>query len=68
MLILSRKIGETIRIGNDIIITAVRSADGKIKIGIDAPRNILILRGELDLFDGPVPSAKPPLEPERGAA
>ncbi|TQR61161.1 carbon storage regulator CsrA [Campylobacter troglodytis] len=47
MLILSRKEGESIRLGEDIEIKIVQTAKGSAKIGIEAPKNILILRKEL---------------------
>jgi len=48
MLVLTRKIGEKIRIGNDIEIE-VRSVAGKrVRIGINAPREIPIRRPETD--------------------
>ncbi len=47
MLVLSRKQGDTIRIGNDIVITVISSGDGGVRIGIDAPTDYKILRGEL---------------------
>ena len=47
MLVLSRKKGETIKIGDDIEITIVATANDQVKIGIQAPKNIEILRKEL---------------------
>jgi carbon storage regulator CsrA len=47
MLVLSRKRGETIQIGDRITITVVRADRNRIKIGIDAPEELRILRGEL---------------------
>ena len=47
MLVLSRKKGETIKIGDDIEITIVATANDQVKIGIKAPKNIEILRKEL---------------------
>lgn len=47
MLVLSRKIGERIRIAGDIEVI-VRSIQGdRIKIGIEAPRDVNVRRGEL---------------------
>lgn len=48
MLVLGRKPGESIAIGNDIILTFV-SVDirGHMKIAIDAPKNVAIVRTEL---------------------
>jgi len=47
MLVLGRKTGESLRIGQDIVITILQPRRGCIRIGIDAPKNILILREEL---------------------
>jgi len=47
MLVLSRKTGEKILIGDKISITVVRIAPGIVRIGVDAPENLLILREEL---------------------
>lgn len=47
MLVLTRKLGEKIRIGSDIIINVVAISDTQIKIGIEAPGNVKILRDEL---------------------
>jgi len=47
MLVLSRKPGENILIGTDIVITLVEVVGNRVKIGIDAPAEVAILRGEL---------------------
>ncbi|MBX3397505.1 MAG: carbon storage regulator [Gemmataceae bacterium] len=48
MLVLSRKKGETIQIGEAITITVVdRDKNGDLKIGITAPPNVPIWRGEI---------------------
>lgn len=47
MLVIKRKKGEAIKIGEDIEITIVKIEDGAVKIAIDAPKNITILRKEL---------------------
>jgi len=46
MLVLSRKIDEEIYIG-DIVIKVVETAKGVVKLGIEAPKDVQILRGEL---------------------
>ena len=47
MLVLSRKKDQTIRIGSDIVITVVAISGGHIRLGISAPPEVKILRGEL---------------------
>lgn len=47
MLILSRKEDEIIKLGNDITIKIVSISKSGVKIGIDAPKDMMILRGEL---------------------
>ena len=47
MLILGRKEKETIMISNDITISIENITKGMVKIGINAPKDIIILRGEL---------------------
>lgn len=47
MLVLSRKNGERILIGEDIAVTVVRIGPNTVRIGIDAPRSMNIVRDEL---------------------
>jgi len=47
MLILNRKIGESIIIQDNIEVRILEISDGKLKIGIEAPKNISILRKEV---------------------
>ncbi|MCM3574113.1 carbon storage regulator CsrA [Mesobacillus subterraneus] len=47
MLVLTRKNGETIKIGDDIEITIVSSKNDQVKIGIKAPKTVEILRKEI---------------------
>ena len=47
MLVLSRKVGQRILIGDDISITIVRVAQGGVRIGIDAPKELPVVREEL---------------------
>ncbi len=57
MLVLSRKLGEKILIGDDITITVVNIGQSRVKLGIAAPADHCILRSEL-VFDleEPTPS------------
>lgn len=49
MLVLTRKLGESIRIGENIVVTLVKVDRNKVRIGIDAPNEIKITRPELDV-------------------
>jgi len=48
MLVLSRREGEWIKVGESVTVTVVRLGSDKVRIGIEAPANVLILRGELE--------------------
>jgi carbon storage regulator len=50
MLVLTRKPGEKIIIGGNITVTVCQMEGNKVRIAIDAPRHIRILRGELADF------------------
>ena len=47
MLVITRKKGEAILIGENIEITVAKLDDGSVKLAINAPRNVTILRKEL---------------------
>lgn len=47
MLVLSRKVGERILVGNDVRITVVRVASGGVRIGVEAPNGMPVIREEL---------------------
>lgn len=49
MLVLSRKQEEQIRIGDQIVVTVLRIKGNTVKIGIDAPRAVRVVRTELPL-------------------
>ncbi|MBX3439664.1 MAG: carbon storage regulator [Planctomycetaceae bacterium] len=53
MLVLSRKPGERIMIGDEIAITIVRIGPNAVRLGIDAPRDMNIVREELCRPDAP---------------
>ena len=46
MLVLSRKVGERIRIAEDIVVVVTAIQGDRIKIGIEAPKSVRVLRGE----------------------
>ncbi|MDX1929436.1 MAG: carbon storage regulator [Pirellulaceae bacterium] len=47
MLVLTRKHNETLHIGNDVVITIVRVRGDAVRIGIQAPKEVAIMRSEL---------------------
>lgn len=47
MLVLSRKVGERILIGENISVTVVRIAGGGVRLGVEAPSNMAVIRQEL---------------------
>jgi carbon storage regulator len=49
MLVLSRKVGERVRIGEDIVVTIVDIRGDKVRLGFEAPDDIPIVRTELEL-------------------
>lgn len=49
MLILSRRAGEAIRIGGDIRVVVMATGEGGVRLGIEAPNDVTILREELVL-------------------
>ena len=59
MLVLRRKLGEKIYIGENICITVVDIDRGKIRLGIEAPRDVPIYRQELLPLAGQRPEAAP---------
>jgi carbon storage regulator len=47
MLVMSRRPGERIVIDNSIVVTILRTARGRVRLGIDAPAGVAIRRHEL---------------------
>lgn len=47
MLILTRREGETIRVGNDISVTVLGIRSGQVRIGVQAPREVRVDRQEV---------------------
>lgn len=47
MLVLGRKPGEYVKIGKNITVKVVKSDEGDLRLAIDAPKSISIVRGEL---------------------
>jgi len=47
MLILTRKVGETIRIGDDVTVRVLEVRGGQVRLGLEAPSDVRILREEI---------------------
>ncbi len=60
MLILSRKVAECIHLGDDIVLTIVTIGNDKVKIGVQAPPGVKVLRTELEV-DAALPLRIAPL-------
>ena len=58
MLVLSRKESQRIRLGDSIVITIVKISGDKVRVGIEAPNNVLVLRDELETRDSAAPSVE----------
>ena len=48
MLVLSRKETQRIRLGDSIVVTIVKISGDKVRVGIEAPADVLVLRDELE--------------------
>ena len=51
MLVLSRRERERIKLGDAIVVTVVKVSKDKVRLGIEAPSNLLVLREELEPFE-----------------
>jgi carbon storage regulator len=58
MLILSRRVGESVKIGDDVSITVLRVKGNQVRLGVNAPRSIAVQREEMSA----------PMAPEIAAA
>ena len=63
MLVLSRKEGERLVIGDNVVITVNRISGNRITLGIEAPRDVRIVRGELEPKNVDNESAQPSRTP-----
>ena len=61
MLVLTRRESERIKLGNSIVLTVIRVSGDRVRLGIEAPPDVLVLREELQTQQPatalPVPSA-----------
>ena len=63
MLVLSRKLGETVCIGTEITVSIVELKGNRVKIGIEAPKQFEIWRGELCVEPSPSAAGTFPTSP-----
>jgi len=62
VLVLSRRQNERIRLGDSIVVTVVRVAGDRVRLGIEAPSSVVVLRDELEAHAPPglpAPRASP---------
>lgn len=66
MLILTRRVGETVMIGNDITVTVLGVKGNQVRIGVNAPKDVAVHREEIyerirreDSESSPQPSSGP---------
>ena len=53
MLVLSRRESQRIKLGDSIVVTVVRVAGDRVRLGIEAPSNVVVLREELQPHERP---------------
>jgi carbon storage regulator len=69
MLVLTRKVGERIRVGDDVVITVVRINGTAVRLGVEAPAGVAVVRQELaDRVAGQAAAAAEPAMKEPAAA
>ncbi len=62
MLVLSRRETERVRLGDSIVLTIVRVSGDKVRLGIEAPADVLVLRDELQPHGDTASDAASPIE------
>ncbi|WP_165235440.1 carbon storage regulator [Aquisphaera insulae] len=68
MLVLTRKVGEkiVIAVGGDVVVTLLMTEKRQARLGIEAPRDVTILRGELTEAFGRPEVLPPAVDPSQG--
>ena len=62
MLVLSRRNGEEILVGDNVVIKVLAVSNGRVRVGIEAPRDVQVRRGELltkEVFVTPLRDQQP---------
>jgi carbon storage regulator len=68
MLVLSRKESQRIRLGDSIVVTIVKISGDKVRVGIEAPAEVLVLRDELEARSDAAQAAAAPAVAPRSAS
>jgi len=61
MLVLSRKVGERVTIGDGVVVTVLEVKGRQVRLGFEAPPDVAIWRGELEFQDRTRETVKPSL-------
>ena len=61
MLVLSRRQSQKIKLGDSIVVTIVRVSGDKVRVGIEAPPDVVVLREELEPFDSAASKTESPI-------
>lgn len=67
MLVLSRRENERLKLGDSIVVTVVRLSGDKVRLGIEAPADVVVLREELDTLDRPSVASAPAMNGRKPA-
>lgn len=67
MLVLSRKESQRIRLGDSIVVTIVKISGDKVRVGIEAPTDVLVLRDELEVHAPPRAAGAAKSSPQQAA-
>ena len=59
MLVLSRREREQIKLGDSIVVTVIRVTGDRVRLGINAPPEVVVLRGELERQDAAALASQP---------
>ncbi len=65
MLVISRKSGESLRIGDDVVVRVAKTTGSKVSLVIEAPREIPIARTEILVGEDGPPARRPSQPPSR---